>query len=80
MLPCKYVSPGRVGTQQNGTQDHSFYGTQSTISGSGGRTVNTFVVEAWTARTDLGDSTRAQLLARSPELTCRLRQSDIRTF
>jgi hypothetical protein len=56
-------------TQQNGTQDHAFYGTQSTISGSGARTVNTFVVEAWTARTDLGDRARARLLATSPALT-----------
>jgi hypothetical protein len=56
-------------TQRNGTQDHAFYGSQSTISGSGARTVNTFVVEAWTARTDLGDKARAQLLATSPPLT-----------
>ena len=54
-------------TQQNLTQ-YAFYGTQSTISGSGARSVNTFVVEAWTSRSDLGDSSQARLLAKSPAL------------
>lgn len=49
-------------------QEHSFYGTEPTYLYLHRRTVNTFVVEAWSKRNDLGDGGDALLLGTSAPL------------
>ena len=54
---------------QRTDQEHAFYGTDPTYLYEHLRTVNTFVVEAWSDRNDLGDGAQAQLLAVSAPMT-----------